>query len=59
MDVREHAKQIVEKYYGAGLEFYQSGGMKQYFRKKRQEHKFFCIFGGGVLGTTLCNWLKG
>lgn len=57
MSVGECAKQIVKAQYESGLAFYKTEGMKKYFQEKRERHKYFCIFGGGVLGTTLCNWL--
>ncbi len=58
MDAGECARQIVKEQYGSGFRFYETEGMKKYFQEKRRRHKYFCIFGGGVLGTTLCNWLK-
>lgn len=58
MDYKKYAERIVKEHYDSGFDFYKSEGMKKYFQKKREKHKYFCIFGGGVLGTTLCNWLK-
>lgn len=58
MEARIFAEQIIKDHYESGLAFYLEKGMQKYFQKKRQRHKYFCIFGGGVLGTTLCNWLQ-
>ncbi|MBD5545749.1 MAG: FkbM family methyltransferase [Lachnospiraceae bacterium] len=58
MVYRDRAEQVIKEQYENGFRFYETEGMKRYFQQKREEHKYFCIFGGGVLGTTLCNWLK-
>lgn len=58
MNYRECAEQIIKEQYESGLRFYKTEKMKEYFLQKRKKYKYFCIFGGGVLGTTLCNWLR-
>lgn len=58
MNYRECAEQVIKERYESGLRFYKNEEMKKYFLQKRKKYKYFCIFGGGVLGTTLCNWLR-
>lgn len=58
MSVEEKAVSIVGEKYLLGYEFYRNQGMKSFFQIKREQYKYMCIFGAGVLGTTLCRWLK-
>lgn len=58
MDYVTEAENIVKKKYDAAKQFYENHGLAEYFKMIRGRHKYLCIFGSGVLGTTLCNWLQ-
>lgn len=57
IDYEKKAESIILKQYFSGRSFYEKNGLAEYFREKRNCFKYFCIFGGGVLGTTLGKWL--
>lgn len=48
---------IIKETYFDGKAFYENNGMKKYFQKIRENHKYLCIFGAGFWGSYLCKWL--
>lgn len=52
------AENIIKSKYNLAYSFHEKNGFAEYFKEKREKFKYFCIFGGGVLGTTLCKWLQ-
>jgi FkbM family methyltransferase len=58
VDYVEKAESIILEQYLSGRNFHERDGLAEYFREKRNKFKYFCIFGGGVLGTTLGKWLQ-
>jgi FkbM family methyltransferase len=57
-DYVKKAESIITAQYHSGHDFHAKNGLVEYFREKRNHFKYFCIFGGGVLGTTLGKWLQ-
>lgn len=47
----------LEENYDKSREFFSSKKIEAYFRKMRERYPYFCIFGAGSLGKTVCRYL--
>ena len=52
------AETIVRKNYKLGKTFFESDEYGKHYQKLREQYRYICIYGAGVLGTTFCRWMK-